>query len=71
MKKSKVVRRRQQFFRDYVDGWSQSPQVIDYLIQLKTTNSCIFLFVATDELLHWLKDTKDNPLWYKHGGERF
>jgi serine/threonine protein phosphatase 1 len=20
-------------------------------------------------VMHWLKDTKDNPLWYKHGGE--
>ena len=25
------------FLGDYVDGWSQSPQVIDYLIELKTT----------------------------------
>lgn len=58
------------FLGDYVDGWSQSPQVIDYLIELKTTNKCIFIRGNHDELLlHWLKDGKDNDLWHKHGGE--
>ena len=58
------------FLGDYVDGWSQSPQVIDYLIELNTKNNCIFIRGNHDELLlHWLKDSKDNLLWYKHGGE--
>ncbi len=58
------------FLGDYVDGWSQSPQVIDYLIELKTTNNCIFIRGNHDELLlDWLTKTKDNPLWYHHGGE--
>jgi serine/threonine protein phosphatase 1 len=58
------------FLGDYVDGWSQSPQVIDYLIELNSTNNCIFIRGNHDELLlNWLKDGKDNPLWYKHGGE--
>jgi serine/threonine protein phosphatase 1 len=58
------------FLGDYVDGWSQSPQVIDFLIELNTTNNCVFIRGNHDELvLHWLKDNKDNPLWYKHGGE--
>lgn len=58
------------FLGDYVDGWSQSPQVIDYLIELKTTHNCIFILGNHDELLlDWLTKTKDNPLWYKHGGE--
>lgn len=58
------------FLGDYVDGWSQSPQVIDFLIELNTTNNCIFIRGNHDELLlHWLQDTKDNLLWYKHGGE--
>jgi serine/threonine protein phosphatase 1 len=58
------------FLGDYVDGWSQSPQVIDYLIELNTTNNCIFIRGNHDELLlHWLKDGKDNLLWYNHGGE--
>ena len=58
------------FLGDYVDGWSQSPQVIDFLIELNTTNDCIFIRGNHDELLlHWLNDNKDNLLWYKHGGE--
>lgn len=58
------------FLGDYVDGWSQSPQVIDYLIELKTTHNCICILGNHDELLlDWLTNTKDNPMWYKHGGE--
>jgi len=58
------------FLGDYVDGWSQSPQVIDYLIDLKTKQNCIFIRGNHDELfLEWLNKVHDNPLWYKHGGE--
>ncbi|KDN55233.1 metallophosphoesterase family protein [Flavobacterium seoulense] len=58
------------FLGDYVDGWSQSPEVIDYLIQLNITNDCVFIRGNHDELLlHWLKDNTDNLLWYNHGGE--
>ena len=58
------------FLGDYVDGWSQSPQVLDYLINLKTTNDCIFIRGNHDELLlHWLKESRDNLMWYNHGGE--
>ena len=58
------------FLGDYVDGWSQSPQVLDYLIALNTTNDCIFIRGNHDELLlYWLKDSTDNLLWYNHGGE--
>jgi serine/threonine protein phosphatase 1 len=58
------------FLGDYVDGWSHSPQVIDYLIELKSTNKCIFIRGNHDDLLlHWLKDSKENSMWYKHGGE--
>ena len=58
------------FLGDYVDGWSQSPQVIDYLIHLKTKQNCIFIRGNHDELfLEWLNKVHDNPLWYQHGGE--
>lgn len=61
------------FLGDYVDGWSQSPQVIDFLIELKQQQNCIFIRGNHDELLlDWLKgNTKeiDEPMWYKHGGE--
>jgi serine/threonine protein phosphatase 1 len=58
------------FLGDYVDGWSQSPQVIDYLIELKKTHNVICIRGNHDELLReWLADSKDNEQWYQHGGE--
>ncbi len=61
------------FLGDYVDGWSESPQVIDYLIDLSRKQNCIFLRGNHDELLlDWLEGhTKnfDEKMWYKHGGE--
>ncbi|MES2573397.1 MAG: metallophosphoesterase family protein [Bacteroidota bacterium] len=59
------------FLGDYVDGWSQSPQVIDFLIELKKTQNCVCILGNHDELLlDWLtKNSKDNPEWYNHGGE--
>lgn len=58
------------FLGDYVDGWSQSPQVIDKLIELQSQQECICIRGNHDELvLQWLKDGKDNEQWYDHGGE--
>ena len=58
------------FLGDYVDGWSQSPQVLDFLIELKRTHHCIFMRGNHDALLSdWLHDSKDNLMWYNHGGE--
>jgi serine/threonine protein phosphatase 1 len=58
------------FLGDYVDGWSQSPQVIDFLIEMKTTHDIICIRGNHDELLEeWLSESKDNLLWYNHGGE--
>ncbi|TRX39445.1 metallophosphoesterase family protein [Flavobacterium restrictum] len=58
------------FLGDYVDGWSQSPQVIDLLIEMKTTHTIVCIRGNHDELLlEWLNDSKDNLLWYNHGGE--
>ena len=61
------------FLGDYVDGWSQSPQVIDYLIALRKHQNCIFLRGNHDELLlDWLTDNFKNyneSMWYNHGGE--
>ncbi|RKS00996.1 MULTISPECIES: metallophosphoesterase family protein [unclassified Flavobacterium] len=61
------------FLGDYVDGWSESPQVINYLIDLGKKQNCIFLRGNHDELLlDWLEgNTKnfDEKMWYKHGGE--
>ena len=58
------------FLGDYVDGWSESPQVLDFLIELEKTNHCIFIRGNHDELVYkWLEESKDNREWYKHGGE--
>ncbi len=58
------------FLGDYVDGWSQSPEVIDYLIEINLKQNCIFIRGNHDELLlQWLDKSKDNLEWYKHGGE--
>ncbi len=58
------------FLGDYVDGWSQSPEVIDYLIELNSKQNCVFIRGNHDELLlSWLNESKDNQMWYKHGGE--
>ncbi len=61
------------FLGDYVDGWSESPQVLDYLIELDKTHDCIFIRGNHDELLwDWFTGNKeeiDEAMWYKHGGE--
>lgn len=58
------------FLGDYVDGWSQSPQVINLLIAMKTTHNIICIRGNHDDLLlEWLNDSKDNLQWYQHGGE--
>lgn len=38
------------FLGDYVDGWSQSPEVIEYLINLRSSYNCIFLRGNHDDL---------------------
>jgi len=58
------------FLGDYVDGWSESPKVLDYLIHLSENQNCIFIRGNHDELLlEWLDKSKDNLQWYQHGGE--
>jgi serine/threonine protein phosphatase 1 len=61
------------FLGDYVDGWSESPQVLDYLMALGKTQKCIFIRGNHDQLLRfWLegKHEKINePMWFKHGGK--
>lgn len=57
------------FLGDYADGWSQTPQVIDFLIDLQQTHECILMRGNHDELLwQWLNGATDNVLWNKHGG---
>jgi serine/threonine protein phosphatase 1 len=58
------------FLGDYVDGWSQSPEVLDFLISLKENKNCIFIRGNHDELLlNYLKTNTYNEEWIKHGGK--
>lgn len=58
------------FLGDYVDGWSQSPLVVEFLIELRDKYKCIFIRGNHDQLLlDWLTTKKDNPLWLMHGGQ--
>lgn len=58
------------FLGDYVDGWSDSVRLIDYLIALDKTHHCTFIKGNHDELcLSWLSENKHNPDWLKHGGQ--
>lgn len=57
------------FLGDYVDGWGQSPEVIDHLISLKATHNCIFMLGNHDELLlNWLNTGEYSEQWFNHGG---
>lgn len=57
------------FLGDYADGWSQTPDVLDFLIDLKQTHDCIFMRGNHDDLLlQWMDGAEDNLLWTKHGG---
>ena len=58
------------FMGDLVDGWSESFEVIDYLIQFSKTHSCIFIKGNHDLYCEeWLRTETDNPEWMKHGGK--
>lgn len=58
------------FLGDYVDGWSDTANLIDFLIELKTKQNCIFMMGNHEEMvLKWLKGEEDNELWRFHGGQ--
>jgi serine/threonine protein phosphatase 1 len=58
------------FLGDYVDGWSDAAAVINFLIELKTINNCVFIKGNHDELfLDWLAKGTHNPQWLLHGGQ--
>ena len=58
------------FVGDYVDGWSESAEVVSYLIDFSEKNDCVFIRGNHDELLYnYLKYNDDNPAWRSQGGE--
>ena len=58
------------FLGDYVDGWSETPQLLDYLINLQQHYNCIFLQGNHEEMvIKWLQNLEDNESWRFHGGQ--
>lgn len=57
------------FLGDYVDGWSESAQVIEYLIELDQKQTCHFIYGNHDAYCYdWLTEETMNPIWLQHGG---
>ncbi len=58
------------FLGDYVDGWSESAQVIQYLIALSKTHNCVFIKGNHDAWCEdWLAFGVDSQAWLHHGGK--
>ncbi|GAB1855849.1 metallophosphoesterase family protein [Flavobacteriaceae bacterium MHTCC 0001] len=58
------------FMGDYVDGWSESAQVIQFLIELSEKFECIFIKGNHDVWAEgWLRSGEVNTTWYMHGGK--
>ena len=58
------------FVGDYVDGWSESAQVLSFLIQLSKKQTCIFIKGNHDVWTqNWLKTKRKNEIWLIHGGK--
>jgi serine/threonine protein phosphatase 1 len=58
------------FLGDYVDGWSESRQVIDYLMELDKGYTCIFIKGNHDDWCEeWLDGRGANVDWLLHGGQ--
>ncbi|XHP73780.1 Serine/threonine-protein phosphatase 1 [Arenibacter antarcticus] len=57
------------FLGDYVDGWGQAVETVDFLLELQAKQRCTFIRGNHDELCNdWLKGGDKNPLWLQHGG---
>ncbi|QBA65238.1 metallophosphoesterase family protein [Muriicola soli] len=58
------------FLGDYVDGWSEAVETVEYLMKLQGDHNCIFLRGNHDDLCyHWLDTGEHNPLWLMNGGQ--
>jgi serine/threonine protein phosphatase 1 len=57
------------FLGDYVDGWPESAQVIDYLTALQHRTNCIFIKGNHDiHCEEWLKGNDPGHFWARGGG---
>jgi serine/threonine protein phosphatase 1 len=57
------------FLGDYVDGWSEAVETVNFINRFKETHECVLLRGNHDDLCHrWLLHSEDNPMWHRHGG---
>lgn len=56
------------FLGDYVDAWSESPELLDFLIELGQKQRCIFIRGNHDDLLLEWFGGAENKLWHENGG---
>lgn len=58
------------FLGDYVDGWSESAQLLDYLMKLSESVNCIFIKGNHDGWAEsWLRGETPDPIWLANGGQ--
>lgn len=58
------------FLGDYVDGWSESAEVVAYLIAMDKQYHCVFIKGNHDAWCEdWLRDGMPNKTWLFHGGQ--
>lgn len=58
------------FLGDYVDGWSQSSDVISFLMKFREEHESIFLKGNHDTwAADWLRGKEADPVWLHHGGQ--
>lgn len=59
------------FLGDYVDGWSESAETIQFLIELSQQQNCIFVLGNHDLWCkQWLDKGVSNNVWLAHGGQQ-
>lgn len=58
------------FLGDYVDGWSESSAVINFILTLRKQNECIFIKGNHDLWCEeWLRNGEADSTWVVHGGQ--
>ncbi|MDT8346758.1 MAG: metallophosphoesterase family protein, partial [Flavobacteriaceae bacterium] len=57
------------FLGDFVDGWSQPVETIEYALRLSNHLNCVFIRGNHDDLAQqWMEKNTDNPMWLLSGG---
>jgi serine/threonine protein phosphatase 1 len=58
------------FLGDYVDGWSESAQLINFLIKFSQKYRCVFIKGNHDAWCYqWLSNQEISEVWFLHGGK--